>query len=83
MSHYPNHVINWAIQSDLDRVDQHRASAEWVAGLWHAEDAKLLTLDAESRFSTNAGGTEALATACSFSISPTRFAFFVTVTVTS
>jgi NAD+ diphosphatase len=29
-----------------------------VAGLWYAEDAKLLTLDAESRFSTNAGGSK-------------------------
>jgi len=58
LSHYPDDMINWAIQSDLDRVDHHRASAEWVAGLWHAEDAKLLTLDAESRFSTNAGGSK-------------------------
>ncbi|MBA3529910.1 MAG: hypothetical protein H0T91_11515, partial [Propionibacteriaceae bacterium] len=44
--------------SDLDRVDKHRASAEWVAGLWRAEDAKLLKLDAESRFTTNAGGSK-------------------------
>ena len=51
-------MINWAMASDLDRVDHHRASAEWVAGLWYAEDAKLLTLDAESRFSTNAGGSK-------------------------
>ena len=58
LSHYPDDVINWAIQSDLDRVDHHRASAEWVAGLWHAEDAKLLIVDAESRFSTNAGGSK-------------------------
>ena len=57
-SHYPDHMINWAMPSDLDRVDHHRASADWVAGLWHAEDAKLLTLDAESRFSTNAGGSK-------------------------
>jgi NAD+ diphosphatase len=58
LSHYPDHMINWAMASDLDRVDHHRASAEWVAGLWYAEDAKLLTLDAESRFSTNAGGSK-------------------------
>jgi NAD+ diphosphatase len=58
LSHYPDLMINWAMASDLDRVDHHRASAEWVAGLWYAEDAKLLTLDAESRFSTNAGGSK-------------------------
>jgi NAD+ diphosphatase len=51
-------MINWAMASDLDRVDHHRGSAEWVAGLWYAEDAKLLTLDVESRFSTNAGGSK-------------------------
>jgi len=51
-------MISWAMPSDLDRVDHHRASADWVAGLWHAEDAKLLTVDAESRFSTNAGGSK-------------------------
>jgi NAD+ diphosphatase len=58
LSDYPDLVINWAVPSDLDRVDHHRGSAEWVAGLWHAEDAKLLTLDPESRFSTNAGGSK-------------------------
>jgi len=51
-------MINWAMPSDLDRVDHHRASPEWVAGLWYAEDAKLLIVDAESRFSTNAGGSK-------------------------
>ncbi|HET9779446.1 MAG TPA: hypothetical protein VFP81_09205, partial [Propionibacteriaceae bacterium] len=51
-------MINWAMPSDLDRVDHHRGSAEWVSGLWHAEDAKLLTLDDQSRFSTNAGGSK-------------------------
>lgn len=44
--------------SDLDRVDQHRKSGEWVAGLWRADDAKLLKLDATSRFTTNAGGSK-------------------------
>ena len=44
--------------SDLDRVDQHRASADWVAGLWRADDAKLLKLDADSRFTTNTGGSK-------------------------
>ena len=51
-------VINWAVASDLDRVDHHRHSADWVAGLWRAEDAKLLKLDAESRFTTNTGGSK-------------------------
>ncbi len=44
--------------SDLDRVDQHRASTDWVAGLWRADDAKLLKLDANSRFTTNTGGSK-------------------------
>jgi NAD+ diphosphatase len=44
--------------SDLDRVDHHRRSLDWVAGLWRAPDAKLLKLDAESRFTTNAGGSK-------------------------
>ena len=58
-SHYPDGMISWAMPSDLDRVGHHRASPEWVAGLWYAEDAKLLIVDAQSRFSTNAGGTGA------------------------
>ena len=44
--------------SDLDRVDHHRNSSEWVAGLWRAEDAHLLKLDAKARFTTNAGGSK-------------------------
>ena len=51
-------MINWAIASDLDRVDHHRVSAEWVANLWRADDAKLLKLDEESRFTTNTGGSK-------------------------
>jgi NAD+ diphosphatase len=51
-------VINWAMASDLDRVDHHRGSTEWVAGLWRAEDAQLLKLDAKARFATNAGGSK-------------------------
>ena len=51
-------MINWATASDLDRVDQHRNSTDWVAGLWRSEDAKLLKLDAQSRFTTNAGGSK-------------------------
>ena len=51
-------MINWAMASDLDRVDHHRGSAEWVAELWRSEDAKLLQLDAHSQFTTNAGGSK-------------------------
>ena len=51
-------MINWVVASDLDRVDQHRRSDDWVAGLWRAEDAKLLKLDDRSRFTTNPGGSK-------------------------
>ena len=44
--------------SDLDRVDHHRSSTEWVGGLWRSPDARLLKLDAESKFTTNVGGTK-------------------------
>ena len=47
---------NWATPSELDRVDQHRKSVEWVAGLWHQEDARLLKIGEDARFTTNAGG---------------------------
>jgi NAD+ diphosphatase len=58
LSRYPDLMINWAMASDLDRVDHHRGSNEWVAELWRSEDAKLLKLDAESKFTTNAGGSK-------------------------
>jgi NAD+ diphosphatase len=51
-------VINWAMASDLDRVDHHRSSTDWVAGLWRADDARLLKLDAQARFTTNTGGSK-------------------------
>ncbi len=51
-------MINWASASELDRVDHHRGSTEWVAGLWRSSDAKLLKLDAESKFTTNVGGSK-------------------------
>ena len=51
-------VVNWDVASDLDRVDHHRRSPEWVAGLWRADDAKLLKLDDKSQFTTNTGGTK-------------------------
>ncbi len=44
--------------SDLDRVDHHRRSIDWVAELWRSPEAKLLKLDTESRFTTNAGGSK-------------------------
>jgi NAD+ diphosphatase len=44
--------------SDLDRVDHHRRSADWVANLWRADDAKLLKLDDRSRVTTNVGGSK-------------------------
>jgi NAD+ diphosphatase len=51
-------VTNWALASELDRVDHHRRSAEWVANLWRSEDALLLKLDDQSRFTTNTGGSK-------------------------
>ena len=50
--------MQWASASDLDRVDKHRRAEDWVASLWRADDAKLLKLDAESRFTTNTGGSK-------------------------
>ncbi|HEU5486971.1 MAG TPA: hypothetical protein VFU98_18860, partial [Microlunatus sp.] len=51
-------MLTWAMASDLDRVDHHRRSAEWVSNLWRADDAKLLKLDDQSRFTTNVGGSK-------------------------
>jgi NAD+ diphosphatase len=51
-------VISWALASDLDRVDQHRTSVDWVAGLWRSPDARLLKLDVAGKFTTNAGGSK-------------------------
>lgn len=50
-------MTTWVGASDLDRVDHHRRSSDWVAGLWRAPDAKLLKLGDDSRFTTNPGGT--------------------------
>jgi NAD+ diphosphatase len=50
-------VTTWVTASELDRVDHHRRSTDWVAGLWRAPDARLLKLDANGRFTTNPGGT--------------------------
>jgi len=51
-------VIDWSAASDLDRVDEHRRSPEWVAQLWRSPEAKLLKLDGNSRFTTNTGGSK-------------------------
>jgi NAD+ diphosphatase len=51
-------VTTWVTASDLDRVDHHRRSTEWVAGLWRAPDAKLLKLSADGKFTTNTGGSK-------------------------
>lgn len=50
-------MTTWVTASELDRVDHHRRSEEWVAGLWRSADAKLLKLDVAGRFTTNPGGT--------------------------
>ena len=53
-----NDAVNWSGASDLDRVDHHRRSVEWVSQMWRADDAKLLKLDDQSRFTTNNGGSK-------------------------
>ena len=49
-------MINWVSASVLDRVDHHRRSVDWIAGLWRAEDAKLLKLDQDASFTTSRDG---------------------------
>lgn len=51
-------MTSWANASDLDRVDHHRRSPEWVAGLWRSDDARLLKVTADGRFTTNVGGSK-------------------------
>jgi len=51
-------VTTWVTASELDRVDHHRRSTDWVAGLWRAPDAKLLKLTADGKFTTNPGGSK-------------------------
>lgn len=55
---YAERVTTWVTASELDRVDHHRRSTEWVAGLWRAPDAKLLKVTADSKFTTNTGGSK-------------------------
>lgn len=40
----------------MDRVDEHRCKPEWVAGLWAADDARLLKVADQGRFTTNVVG---------------------------
>ncbi|MGI8457483.1 MAG: NAD(+) diphosphatase [Propionibacteriaceae bacterium] len=49
-------MISWDGPSSLDRMDAHRGSRTWVANLWVDEHAKLLKLDADVRYTTNAEG---------------------------
>lgn len=49
-------MISWATASSLDRADRQRSSPVWVATLWRAADAQLLTLDHRGRFPTELGG---------------------------
>lgn len=35
-------VNTWLARSELDRVEQHRESVDWTAGLWRDEQARLL-----------------------------------------
>lgn len=48
--------VSWVDASWLDRVDEHRSRADWVAQLWQDEDAKLLKVDAEGNFFVNDEG---------------------------
>ena len=50
-------MTTWVTASELDRVDHHRRSADWVAGLWRAPEAKLLKVGEDGRFTTAPGGT--------------------------
>lgn len=47
---------HWTAPSELDRVDEHRGKDEWVAGLWVADDARLLKVADQGRFTTNETG---------------------------
>lgn len=49
-------VDHWTAPSALDRVDEHRCTPDWVAGLWSADDAQLLKVAEEGRFTTDEAG---------------------------
>ncbi|MFX4272917.1 NAD(+) diphosphatase [Propionibacteriaceae bacterium Y1685] len=46
----------WQEASRLDRADVHRDRGEWVKSLWYADEAKLLKITDEGRFTTNEAG---------------------------
>ncbi|GAB3703827.1 NAD(+) diphosphatase [Mariniluteicoccus flavus] len=50
-------VDQWTTPSSLDRAEQHRASPEWVAGLWRREDALLVKADEDGNLFSDADGT--------------------------
>lgn len=54
-------MTDWAVASDLDRVDHQRRDQAWIATRWEQPGVRLLPLDADARFVTRADGT-ALAT---------------------
>jgi NAD+ diphosphatase len=49
--------VAWSEASALDRVGHHRRSPEWVSHLWRSPDARLLKLDADAGFTTQADGS--------------------------
>ena len=49
--------VAWSVASSLDRVGHHRRSPDWVAQLWRSPDARLLKLDADANFTTQADQT--------------------------
>lgn len=48
---------NWLTASRLDRVDEHRCRAEWIAHQWVREDATVLEVDVHGNFATDDDGT--------------------------
>lgn len=50
-------VRNWLTSGGLDRVDEHRSRAEWIAHQWVREDALVLVMDAHGAVATDDDGT--------------------------
>ena len=46
----------WTAASQLDRSDEHRGNAEWVKGLWYAEDTRLVKMTAEGQLAVTPDG---------------------------
>lgn len=55
-------VNTWLTRSELDRVEQHRESADWTAGLWRDEHARLLKVTEAGEIFTD---SESAAMRCS------------------